>query len=123
MSTTVPATSTARFTKAQRLLTPAAFREVFDAPERKLHQSHLMAFVRTNTHEQPRVGMAITKRKVPTAVARNLIKRQIREQFRVKSSMLENKDIVFIVKKSIKRLDNKELKNEIINIFKKIEKK
>lgn len=89
MSTTVPATSTARFTKAQRLLTPAAFREVFDAPERKLHQSHLMAFVRTNTHEQPRVGMAITKRKVPTAVARNLIKRQIREQFRVKSSMLE----------------------------------
>ncbi|MBP3946334.1 ribonuclease P protein component [Psychrobacter sp. K31L] len=123
MSTTVPATSTARFTKAQRLLTPAAFREVFDAPERKLHQSHLMAFVRTNTHEQPRVGMAITKRKVPTAVARNLIKRQIREQFRVKSSMLENKDIVFIVKKSIKGLDNKELKNEIINIFKKIEKK
>ncbi|MBF4489880.1 ribonuclease P protein component [Psychrobacter sp. N25K4-3-2] len=123
MSTTVPATSTARFTKAQRLLTPAAFREVFDAPERKLHQSHLMAFVRTNTHEQPRVGMAITKRKVPTAVARNLIKRQIREQFRVKSSMLENKDIVFIVKKSIKELDNKELKNEIINILKKIEKK
>ncbi|CAM3506130.1 hypothetical protein GCM10016272_14470 [Psychrobacter glaciei] len=123
MSTTVPATSTARFTKAQRLLTPAAFREVFDAPERKLHQSHLMAFVRTNTHEQPRVGMAITKRKVPTAVARNLIKRQIREQFRVKSSMLENKDIVFIVKKSIKELGNKELKNEIINIFKKIEKK
>ncbi|WP_413191350.1 ribonuclease P protein component [Psychrobacter sp. AT9] len=123
MSTTVPATSTARFTKAQRLLTPAAFREVFDAPERKLHQSHLMAFVRTNTHEQPRVGMAITKRKVPTAVARNLIKRQIREQFRVKSSVLENKDIVFIVKKSIKGLDNKELKNEIINIFKKIEKK
>ena len=123
MSHNVPATSSARFTKQQRLLTPAAFREVFDAPERKLHQSHLMAFVRTNTHEQPRVGMAITKRKVPTAVARNLIKRQIREQFRIKSLKLENKDIVFIVKKSIKGLDSKELKNEINNIFKKIEKK
>lgn len=123
MSHNVPATSSARFTKQQRLLTPAAFREVFDAPERKLHQSHLMAFVRTNTHEQPRVGMAITKRKVPTAVARNLIKRQIREQFRIKSLKLENKDIVFIVKKSIKELNNKELKNEINNIFKKIEKK
>ena len=123
MSHTVPAPSPARFTKQQRLLTPAAFREVFDAPERKLHQSHLMAFVRTNTHEQPRVGMAITKRKVPTAVVRNLIKRQIREQFRIKSLQLENKDIVFIVKKSIKGLDNKELKNEINNIFKKIEKK
>ena len=123
MSNTFSASTDARFTKEQRLLTPAAFREVFDAPERKLHQSHLMAFVRTNTHEQPRVGMAITKRKVPTAVARNLIKRQIREQFRVKAFNLENKDIVFIVKNSIKGLSKIELKNEINNIFKKVEKK
>ena len=123
MSNTVSASTNARFTKEQRLLTPAAFREVFDAPERKLHQSHLMAFVRTNTHEQPRVGMAITKRKVPTAVSRNLIKRQIREQFRVKASILENKDIVFIVKNSIKGISKLELKNEINNIFKKLEKK
>ncbi|WP_350561690.1 ribonuclease P protein component [Psychrobacter sp. CAL346-MNA-CIBAN-0220] len=120
MSNTLP---TACFTKAQRLLTPAAFRDVFDAPERKLHQSHLMAFVRSNTHDQPRIGMAITKRKVPTAVARNLIKRQIRENFRVQSHKLENKDIVFIIKKSIKDLNNKDLKNQINNIFKKIEKK
>ena len=123
MPNTVPATPAARFTKAQRLLTPAAFREVFDAPERKLHQSHLMAFVRANTQDKPRVGMAITKRKVPTAVARNLIKRQIREQFRLKCLNIENKDIVFIVKKSIKDIDKKELKNQINNIFKKIEKK
>jgi len=123
MSNTPPTTLNARFTKEQRLLTPAAFREVFDAPERKLHQSHLMAFVRANTHEQPRVGMAITKRKVPTAVARNLIKRQIREQFRIKASSLENKDIVFIVKNSVKGLSNKEIKMEVISIFKKIEKK
>jgi len=82
-----------------------------------------MAFVRPNTHEQPRVGMAITKRKVPTAVTRNLIKRHVREQFRIKASNLENKDIVFIVKKSMKELNNKEIINEINNIFKKIEKK
>ncbi|WP_201589080.1 ribonuclease P protein component [Psychrobacter fozii] len=121
MPNTVSATPTAHFTKEQRLLTPAAFREVFDAPERKIHQSHLMAFVRTNTHDKPRVGMAITKRKVPTAVARNLIKRQIREQFRSKAFKIESKDIVFIVKKSIKGIDKKELKNQISNIFKKIE--
>ncbi|MBE0442202.1 MAG: ribonuclease P protein component [Psychrobacter sp.] len=123
MSNTVSAIPTARFTKEQRLLTPADFRVVFDAPERKLHQSHLMAFVRSNTRNKPRVGMAITKRKVPTAVARNLIKRQIREQFRLKNIKMEDKDIVFIVKKSIEGLNKKELKNEINNIFKKIEKK
>ena len=123
MQSTVSATPDANFTKEQRLLTPAAFREVFDAPERKLHQSHLMAFVRANTHERPRVGMAITKRKVPTAVARNLVKRHIREEFRTKSYTLENKDIVFIVKKSIKDINSEEIKNQINNIFKKIEKK
>ncbi|MBP2279677.1 ribonuclease P protein component [Psychrobacter sp. PL15] len=119
----IPATPTACFTKEQRLLTPAAFREVFDAPERKLHQSHLMAFVSSNIHAQPRIGMAITKRKVPTAVIRNLIKRKIREQFRRQAYSLENKDIVFIVKKSLKDIDKKELENQINNIFKKIEKK
>lgn len=123
MSDTLATISTFRYTKNQRLLTPDAFREVFDAPERKLHQSHLMAFVRPNTHGHPRLGMAITKRKVPTAVMRNLIKRQIREQFRTKSYLLENKDIVFIIKKSLKDVDDKELKIQINNIFKKIEKK
>lgn len=123
MSNAILATHTFCFKKEQRLLTPAAFREVFDAPERKLHQAHLMAFVRANDHEQPRVGMAITKRKVPTAVARNLIKRHIRESFRIKSTIIENKDIVFIVKKSIKDLSIKELKKEINNIFRKLEKK
>ncbi|WP_435979533.1 ribonuclease P protein component [Psychrobacter sp. DM4] len=123
MSNTVLAVPTTRFIKTQRLLKPDDFRAVFDAPDQKLHQSHLMAFVRDNIYEQPRVGMAITKRKVPTAVTRNLIKRQIREQFRVKSLKLKNKDIVFIVKKSVKDLDKKELIDEINNILKKIEKK
>ena len=123
MPDTLSAIPTFHFTKEQRLLTPAAFREVFDAPERKIHQSHLMAFIRTNDQQQARVGMAITKRKVPTAVARNLIKRQIREHFRIQSSTLKNKDIVFIVKKPINDLSNEDLKNQINNILKKIEKK
>ncbi|MGP4789465.1 ribonuclease P protein component [Psychrobacter sp. 1Y11] len=122
MSNTLLATNSYHFTKEQRLLTPAAFREVFDAPERKLHQSHLMAFVRSNTLQQPRVGMAITKRKVPTAVSRNLVKRLIRESFRNQAANLENKDIVFIVKKSIKEMESKEIKKEINSILKKIEK-
>lgn len=111
------------FTKSQRLLSAADFKAVFDAPERKLHQSHLMAFIRSNDAQTPRIGMAITKRRVPTAVARNRLKRQIREQFRLQSHRLNHKDIVFIVKNSITDLDNKGLKKQINNIFKKIENK
>ncbi len=121
MSDTVALIPVGCFTKEQRILTPKAFREVFDAPERKLHQSHLMAFIRSNTKDQPRIGMAITKRKVPTAVSRNLIKRQIRENFRIQANNLESKDIVFIVKKSVKDIDKKELKRQINNIFKRLE--
>lgn len=109
-----------RFLKSQRLLTPKAFKTVFDAPERKLHQAHLMAFIRDNEAEHARLGMAITKRKVPTAVMRNTLKRHIREQFRQKNGLLKNKDIVFIIKKPINNLSNKEIDLEINNILKKI---
>lgn len=111
------------FNKSQRLLVAAEFKAVFDAPERKLHQSHLMAFIRANDAQTPRIGMAITKRRVPTAVARNRLKRQIREQFRLQASQLKNKDIVFIVKNSINELDNNQLRLQINNIFNKLENK
>jgi|26BtaG_2_1085354.scaffolds.fasta_scaffold17168_1 ribonuclease P protein component len=114
--------STYKFTKAQRLLTPTAYRLVFDGTERKLHQAHLMAFIRSNEQSLARIGMAITKKKVPTAVQRNRIKRHIREQFRHCAAQLKSYDIVFIVKKPINDLDNKELDNEIKAIFKKLKK-
>ena len=122
MNEKVLAVPTATFTKAQRLLTPSAFKAVFDAPEGKLHQKHFMAFIRSNECKSARIGMAITKRKVPTAVARNAIKRQIRENFRIQCSELKNKDIVFIIKISTKNLSNKEIKNQINNIFNKLKK-
>lgn len=111
------------FTKAQRLLSPAQFRQVFDAPMRKLHQAHLMAFVRPNELSHARIGMAITKKKVPTAVARNTIKRHIREQFRKRAAEIESLDIVFIIKKPVNDLSKKELDNQINTILNKIVKK
>lgn len=119
----LPELATYSFTKAQRLLTPAAYRLVFDGTERKLHQAHLMAFIRSNEQSQARIGMAITKKKVPTAVQRNRIKRHIREQFRHCAAQLKPYDIVFIIKKPINDLDNKELDREINEIFKKIKNK
>lgn len=110
------------FPKTKRLLSPSVFRHVFDAPDRKVHQAHLMAFVRQNDHLGARIGMAITKKKVPTAVNRNKIKRHIRERFRHLSSELKSVDIVFIIKKPMNDLSNKELDNEINNIFNKLKK-
>lgn len=109
-----------QYLKVQRLLSPAQFRVVFDAPEKKIHQSHLMAFIKKNEVGHARLGMAITKKKVPTAVKRNVIKRQAREGFRLQSHELLDVDIVIIIKKPLNGLSKKELKNQIFNIFKKI---
>ena len=64
--------------------------------------------------------MAITKKRIPRAVARNTIKRIIREQFRHKHPQLPALDLVFILKKSTKALDNNQMRQEIDEILAKV---
>jgi ribonuclease P protein component len=45
--------------------------------------------------------MATPKRFLKTAVKRNRVKRLIRESFRLKQTMLKNKDVVIVVKRSV----------------------
>lgn len=58
---------------------------------------------------------------MPTAVARNKIKRLTRENFRLQTDKLPNVDVVFIVKRPVNELDNAELTQQIQTIFKKIQ--
>ncbi len=131
-------TKSSKFPKTHRLLTPAQFRHVFDKPERKLHAKHLMAFIRVNATNDtnvtkntndisdsdklshPRLGLAITKKKVPTAVARNRLKRIARDNFRLMAHELKAMDIVIIAKRPITELSNDDLHNEVRQILKKI---
>lgn len=111
------------YPKSKRLLKPDQFKAVFNKPLFKIHQTHFMAFAYDSEQQQARLGMAITKKKIPTAVARNKIKRIIREQFRHQHSALPAVDIVFILKKSSKALSNDELRTEIDAILTKVIKK
>lgn len=111
------------YPKSKRLLKPAQFTAVFNKPLFKIHQTHFMAFVYDSEQHHARLGMAITKKKIPTAVARNRIKRIIREQFRHMHTELPALDIVFIIKKTTKDLSNNELREEVKDIFFKVTKK
>lgn len=111
------------FPKSKRLLKPDQFKAVFNKPLFKIHQTHLMAFVYDSEQQQARLGMAITKKKIPTAVARNIIKRIMREQFRHQHAKLPGVDVVFILKKSTKALSNDELRAEVDDILSKVAKK
>ena len=108
------------YPKSYRLLTPTQYKRVFDYSSYKVHQTHIMAFVAQSDNAEPRLGMAITKKKLATAVSRNLVKRLIKEQFRFYAPKLKHVDMVFILKKSTKHLSNADISKEINAILKKI---
>lgn len=88
------------FDKTQRLLTPSAFKVVFDAPIKKIHSKHLLLFVANTNQPHARLGLAITKKKLKKAVDRNTLKRHTRQIFRQKAQTLPCYDCVLIVKSS-----------------------
>lgn len=108
------------YPKAKRILKPDEFKSAFNKPLFKVHQTHFMAFAYDSEHEQARLGMAITKKRIPTAVARNTIKRIVREQFRHKHAELPALDLVFILKKSTKDLSNEQMRQQINDILAKV---
>lgn len=110
------------YPKSCRLLSPKQFKQVFDNTDKKIHGSHLLLFVRKNEYNHARLGLAITKKKVPTAVARNHLKRLVRENFRTKLSEFKNLDMVFIVKRPIHQLSNEDLTKQINDCLQKCKK-
>jgi len=72
----------ARLRKQSKLLNAADFDRVFDKSVRSSDQ-YFTVLVRPNDLERPRLGMAISKRRVKLAAGRNRLKRLVRENFRL----------------------------------------
>lgn len=106
------------FTKQDRLLSSGEFKMVFDNPIKKIHSTHLLAFVARSGVSQPRLGLAITKKKLKLAVERNQIKRLSREHFRLNKADLPVVDMVLIVKSTYDK--QTDLNAELVEIFRKI---
>lgn len=106
------------FTKNSRLLKPADFKAVFDAPIKKIHGDRCIVFVKKNQQDAPRLGLAITKKKVKQAVLRNKIKRVTREVFRLNQHELAGVDLVLIVKIGLTK--DFEIYDEVAKMFEKI---
>lgn len=87
----------ARFTKQAKLLNAADFDRVFEKSVRSSDQ-YFTVLVRPNELDRPRLGMAISKRRVKLAVGRNRLKRLVRENFRL-SEQNYNADYVVMAGK------------------------
>lgn len=101
------------FSRELRLLTPEDYKFVFQQAHR-VGSPHFTILARENTHSHPRLGLAVPKKQIKTAVARNKFKRTIRESFRTKQHTLPAKDFVVIAKKSAQDLSKEEF-NKLLN--------
>ncbi|MBL6985542.1 MAG: ribonuclease P protein component [Methylobacter sp.] len=81
-----------------RLKKPAEYKKVFAKPVKSSDQYFTLLAIR-NDFDHPRLGLAIAKKNIRKAVQRNLIKRTVRENFRIKQHKLGNIDIVVLARR------------------------
>lgn len=86
------------FPPQSRLRKPSEYKKVFANPI-KSADSYFTLLAVNNELKHARLGLAIAKKSVRKAVARNFIKRVVRESFRVQQSQLGCIDIVVLARK------------------------
>jgi ribonuclease P protein component len=104
------------FPKKARLIKNLEFKGVYDQG-RILTDKFFTFHISPNGKLFPRLGIVVSKKKIPLAVQRNRIKRQVREAFRLKKSELPDCDIMIVVKSSAGATRNDELRRCLDSIF------
>lgn len=74
----------------------------------------------SNDRNNPRLGLVISRKAARTAVARNRIKRLVRESFRHEQQKLGNLDIVVIGRPGIARQTNRAIAESLDKLWKKL---
>jgi ribonuclease P protein component len=105
------------FTYRDRLLNASQFTRVFDKAT-KSSSDFFTILSRENTAGQPRLGIVAAKRRAKRAVDRNIIKRIIRESFRLNKATLPTNDYVVILKRPIKIINRTNLRLQIETLWK-----
>ena len=109
-----------RFGRKQRLLKPADYRRVFNAPLIKAHHKYAMVLAVPNGQAQGRLGLVVAKKHAKLAVQRNRIKRLTREFFR-RTGRASSLDCVFLCKPGITELTNAELTTALDVLWSKLQ--
>jgi len=99
-----------------RLAKSSDFQAVFEH-RKKFRLPGLTVYIRPNCLPYSRLGLAISKRAIKTARARNTIKRAIRDSFRRQMKQnLVGLDMVFVSRTELVKMDKKELQAVLTNI-------
>ena len=108
------------FPQSIRLKTADDFSIVFKQAK-KLNYREFSVYIRSNELDHPRLGLAISKKSAKKAVTRNLIKRIIRENFRINQDKLKGWDIIFVAKFAAGQSSRQELHAVVESICNRLE--
>jgi len=86
------------FPPQYRLKKPAEYKKVFAKPVKSSDQYFTLLAIK-NDFNHPRLGLAIAKKNIRKAVHRNVIKRTVRENFRMQQQNLGSMDIVVLARR------------------------
>lgn len=111
----------ARLPKHAKLLNADAFNQVFDKSVSSSDQ-YFTVLARPNGLDYSRLGMAISKRRVKLAVKRNLLKRIVREKFRLSEQQIYV-DYVVMAGKQGATGKNQELRESLDRHWERLQKK
>jgi len=95
-----------------RVKTESNFSEIFKAGEKTVTKYHIF-LAKPNTYNKPRLGIIVAKKYISRAVARNKIKRIIRESFRAIKSTLPAWDLIIMVRPIITTINKTQLRVEL----------
>ena len=109
------------FDQRSKLSKSSEFQCVFDHKTLQLSGGGLSILARGNERGHARLGMVVSARVARRAVARNRIKRVIRESFRLRQARLKGWDVVVIARSGAVRQDNRELFATLEGHWKKLE--
>jgi len=100
---------TGRFARQQRLTQASEFKKVFADPCARLGDANMLLLGRKNPHKTARLGLAVAKKQLKRAVARNRFKRLTRESFRHHLDIIKDLDIVVVARAGAEQKSNREL--------------
>jgi len=109
-----------RFPRRVRLTEPDDYQRVFKGCRYRLNNRFMTLLARPNQLDHPRLGMAISRKVAHSAVARNRIKRVIRESFRHWQARLGAVDVVILGRPGIANQPARDLDAALVEIWKQL---
>jgi len=101
-----------KFSRQFRLITKADYKRVFNKAH-KTSDRYFVVLWRPGTFDNPRLGLAISKKHLKRAVDRNRIKRLIRESFRKRRAAMPAVDIVVLAGRQIIKAEGNEITDSL----------